>query len=297
MRMAIVPGLVLILTASVFAQGSEDNLSYFLSRSNLVVLGKITSEPARTSEEVGVVQYSCDFQIADSLSAMKPNEESIHVNITRFELDEADRNPELKKGCKCILFLKNVGGIETPKWETFDVWFGFQRPSPSMAKTLKRLASEKPAERLNETLIPVVVRGKAETAVVKQGEPIPLAVTIANDLQGTIEYHSFDLVPNDWNGETVNMTLVDVHRDGKPEGLFAQRPKMDGRPAEVAGIARHLIKAGERLTIKANARKWQINGGWIPGKYSVNVRVERVSVDGGRHSLSILSEPFDFEIR
>lgn len=297
MRMAIVPGLVLFLTASVFAYGSEGTLRYFLSKSDLVILGEITSEPTRTSEEVGVVYYYCDFQIADVLSAWKPTEESIHVNIIRFELDESDRIPDLTIGCKCILFLKNVGGIEKPEWETSDVWFGFQRPSPSMAETLKRLASDENVKLLNKTLIPVVVTGKAETAVVKHGEPISLAVTIANDLTGTIDYQTFSLDPNDWNGETVNMTLVDVYRDGKPEGLFAQRPTLTDRPDVIAGISRHPIRGGERLTINANARKWQINGGWIPGKYRVNVRVERLSVDGGRRSLSVLSEPFDFEIR
>ena len=296
MRIAIVAGLVLILTAAVCAYGSEETLRYFLAKSDLVVLGEIASEPTRTSEEVGVVYYLCDFQIADVLSARKPTEESIRVKITRFEADEADRMPELKKGCRCILLLKNVGGNEQPKWETADVWFGFQRPSPSLATTLKRLASPEKAERVNETLIPVVVRGKAETAVVKQGEPIPLAVTITNDLRGTIEYHTFSLKPNDWNGETVSMTLVDVYRDGKPNGLFAQRPKLD-RPDVVAGFSRHPIKAGERLTIKTDARKWQINGGWIPGKYRVNVRAEGLTVDEGHRILSVLSEPFEFEIR
>lgn len=148
----------------------------------------------------------------------------------------------------------------------------------------------------DEKLIPVVVTGKVEPAVVTQGEPIPLAVTIANDLKGTIRYSTYSLKPNDWNGETVSLTLVDVHRDGKPGGLFAQRPKI-AVPLVVAGIGSNSIKAGESLTVSTDARKWKINGGWVPGKYSANVRIESLSVDGGRCRLSVHSEPFEFEIR
>jgi hypothetical protein len=295
-RLGIVFGLVSILAAMPIVHGSDSTLRYYLSRSDLVVSGEITTDAAGTQEEVGVVHYSCHFQIAEVLSGNKPAEESIHVMITRFELEEADRLPELKKGCKCILFLRNIGPTDRPMWETSNAWFGFQRPSPTMAKTLKRLASEEKPTK--PKLIPVVVsvRGNAEVTVFMQGEPIPLEVTIANYLSGTVDYHTFSLQPNDWNGETVNMTLVDIYRDGRPGGLFATRPKLvvDDK---VSGLGRHPIVAGERLTFRVDARKWQISGGWIPGKYSVNVRVEGITTDEGRNRLSILSEPFEFEVR
>lgn len=152
------------------------------------------------------------------------------------------------------------------------------------------------AAAAREKLIPVVVTGKVEPAVVKQGEPIPLAVTIANGLKGPVSYSTYSLKPNAWNGETVHLTLVDIYRDGKPEGLFAERPRVEV-PAKVAGMAAHPIKAGESLTVTTDARKWKIAGGWVPGKYKVNVRVENLAVEGNRCILSVHSEPFEFEIR
>jgi len=148
----------------------------------------------------------------------------------------------------------------------------------------------------DEKLIPVVVTGKVEPVMIKQGEPIPLTVAVANDLKGTIRYFTYSLEPNDWNGETAGVTLVDVYRDGKPGGLFAQRPKI-AVPAVIAGMSSHRINAGASLTIKTDARKWNINGGWVPGKYTANVRIENLHVDGDRCTLSILSKPFEFEIR
>jgi hypothetical protein len=147
MRMAMVFGLVVVLAAPAFVRGSDDTLRYFLSKSDLVVLGEITSNASRSSEEVGAVNYACDFQMAEVLKGRKPADEAIPVIVTRFELEEGDRLPELKKGCKCILFLRNTGTGDKPRWETADVWFGFQRPSPSMARVLKKLAAEKNARQ------------------------------------------------------------------------------------------------------------------------------------------------------
>ena len=147
-----------------------------------------------------------------------------------------------------------------------------------------------------EKLIPVVVTGKVEPAVVMQGQPIPLAVTIANGLKGPIGYSTYSLKPNDWNGETAYLTLVDIYRDGKPGSLFVERPKVEA-PEKVTGVGGNPIKAGESLTVTTDARKWKIIGGWVPGKYRANVRVEKLTVEGNRCILSVHSEPFDFEIR
>lgn len=156
------------------------------------------------------------------------------------------------------------------------------------------LGAAKPAA--DDRVIPVTVTGKVESAVVKQGEPIPLSVTISNGLKGSIGYSTYSLKPNDWNGETVSLTLVDIYRNGKPVALFLDRPKVE-RPIEIAGMSRRRIKPGGSLTIGTDAGKWKVIGGWVPGKYKVNVRVERMSVDGGRCILSVHSGPFEFEIR
>ena len=152
------------------------------------------------------------------------------------------------------------------------------------------------AAATDERLIPVVVTGKVEPAVVEQGKPVPLAVTIANGLKGPISYSTFSLKPNDWNGETVHLTLVDIYRDGKPGGLFVERPKVEV-PEKIAGVGQHRINAGEGLTVTTDARRWKIMGGWVPGKYKANIRVENLAVEGDRCILSVHSEPFEFEIR
>ena len=145
-------------------------------------------------------------------------------------------------------------------------------------------------------LISVTVTGKAELAVVRLGEAIPLVVTIANDLPGPVIFTTFSLKPNDWNGESFSLTLVDITRDGKPGGLFLERPKVDP-PVRISGTSGHTIKAGETLSVSSDARKWAIAGGWIPGKYKATVRVLSLGLDEGRCQLSVTSEPFEFEVR
>ena len=118
-------------------------------------------------------------------------------------------------------------------------------------------------------VIPVTVTGKIAAAVVKQGQPIRLSVTIANGLKGPIGYTILSLKPNRWNGETVTLALVDVYRN----------------------------ESGGFLTTNTDLRKWSIVGGWIPGTYKIIVRAEQMTADGNRCILSVHSDPFVFEIR
>ena len=69
------------------------------------------------------------------------------MNIIRFELEDGDHLPELKKGGKLILFLRRADAGATPVWQTADVWFGAQRASPWMARSLKGLADEEAKEK------------------------------------------------------------------------------------------------------------------------------------------------------
>ena len=154
-------------------------------------------------------------------------------------------------------------------------------------------AAPRPGEDIS---IPVTVTGRVTGEVVAEGEAIPLVVTVTNGLAGVVGYSTHSLTPNEWNGETQALTLVDVTRDGKPELLFLERPAVIV-PRKVAGLTGHRIEAGKSLTLRTDARKWKIVGGWTPGKYEVDVRVERMSVDEGRCVLSVHSAPFRFEIR
>jgi len=139
--------MMLGLLAAPLAQAEEnlgdDTLSYHLAKADLVVIGKITSDAIGTQDEVGAVTYGCEFQVQDVL---KGNAEmkgrAITVRILRFEMEAKDRHPQLRKDGECILFLKSSKPAR-PYWDTADLWFGVQHPSPSMARALKRLGAKK----------------------------------------------------------------------------------------------------------------------------------------------------------
>ncbi len=123
--------------------GADDTLKYYLSKSDLAVHGIIVSEPLAAFREAGVPHYNCDFKVSDVLKGdASLKGKTIRVHIIRFEMDEKDRHPHLKKDGECILFLKGASP-DVPSWVTADFWFGVQYPSPCMASSLKRLAAEK----------------------------------------------------------------------------------------------------------------------------------------------------------
>jgi hypothetical protein len=130
-------GLAVLLAAHAVGDDGDDTLRFYLGKSDLVVVGTIASEPVGVVKEAGVVHYPCDVAVTDVLKGAAP-EKPLRVNIIRFERDEADTLPWLKKGARCILFLKAASGM--PAWQTADVWFGIQPESPWMVRSLKRLA-------------------------------------------------------------------------------------------------------------------------------------------------------------
>ena len=135
--------LVLFLVAGLcFADDSDDTLKRWLSKSELVVLGTIVSEPIGFFSEAGVPHYSCQFKVSDVCKGdSKLKDKTINLSIARFEMHKKDHHPLIKKGAECILFLKNVGTEKKPGWVTTDFWFGIQHPIPWMAKSLTRLAT------------------------------------------------------------------------------------------------------------------------------------------------------------
>jgi|GEM_PF-3684496 len=56
--------------------------------------------------------------------------------------DPEDRPRELRKGGKCIPFLKAARPKESPAWATMDPWFGVQAASSIKAGNLARLAAD-----------------------------------------------------------------------------------------------------------------------------------------------------------
>jgi hypothetical protein len=143
MKYAIAVLISLFVLAAARADGGDDTLIYYLSRSDLVVLGTITSEPYGINHEPGVIHYGCEFKVAQVLKGDdKLKDTTIRVSIKRLEMSADDGNPLLKKDSRCILFLKSQGQ-DVPSWSTADFWFGVQYPSTTMASSLQRLAKVK----------------------------------------------------------------------------------------------------------------------------------------------------------
>ncbi len=146
-----------------------------------------------------------------------------------------------------------------------------------------------------ERQVPIVVTVNVDLEIVETGEAIPLTITVSNGFPSSIYHSTFSLTPNEWNGETCNVSLVDIYRDDEPGNLYLARPKMD-IPITISGTGRREIKPGGKLVIRTDARKWKLRDGWLPGKYRVTVRVNNLTVD--KYSkLSVLADPVQFEIR
>ena len=150
-------------------------------------------------------------------------------------------------------------------------------------------------EGKQERQIPVVVSVEVKPKIVKSGEVVPLTITVSNGLSSSIYHLTFSLTSNGWNGETYNISLVDIYRDGKVGNLYLARPKMSV-PITVSGMVRREIKPGEELEIQTDARKWKLRDGWLPGRYKTMVRVDNLKVDK-YSTLSVLSDPIEFEIK
>ena len=143
-------------------------------------------------------------------------------------------------------------------------------------------------------VVPVSVRVTGPKGAVKAGQPIPLTLTIENGLPGPVDFSTYALEPNAWNGETFGVTLVDIYRSGEPGNRFLARPKIDP-PLRIAGQSRHEIGAGKALEVRIDASKWQLRDGWQAGTYKVTARVG-VTADGGRVQLGVHSDPVEFTV-
>jgi len=141
---AILATAVVLSFGVCHADDSDDTLRLFLSKSDLVVSGTISSEPWGLISGDGVPTYICEFNVSDVCKGDADlKDKTIKVNIRRFEMDKNDRHPLIKKNAECILFLKKGPKGNTPVWTTSDFWFGIQHPIPWMVKSLKRLAKQK----------------------------------------------------------------------------------------------------------------------------------------------------------
>ena len=124
------------------ADEDDDTLKFYLSKSPLVVVGKIVDHPFGTRYEAGVLNHICKVSVTEVLHGdANLKDKNLTVRIVRYELGSADRHPLIRKDAECILFLKPTTNM--PSWETADVWFGIQHPSPMMANALAQHSPRK----------------------------------------------------------------------------------------------------------------------------------------------------------
>ncbi|MBC8350476.1 MAG: M48 family metalloprotease [Planctomycetes bacterium] len=122
--------------------GGADALREYLAESDLCLAGTITSEAMGVTGEAYVVNYSCEFDVTEVLCG-KCDEKKPRVNIVHFEKTEEDRLPFVRKGGKCILFLKRLPKGNFPVWQSINMRYGTERYSYQLAKAIKRVASER----------------------------------------------------------------------------------------------------------------------------------------------------------
>jgi hypothetical protein len=146
-----------------------------------------------------------------------------------------------------------------------------------------------------ERQIPIDVSARVTRNVIKKGDPIPLEITIHNGLAGPVDFKSFNLNSNDWNGETPSIALYNFYRGRREEGLFLGRPSVEP-PIVIPAMPWHRIEPGKALKVNTDVSKWTIADGWLPGKYKVALRIDNLQVDGYA-GVSIAGEPFEFEIK
>jgi hypothetical protein len=157
------------------------------------------------------------------------------------------------------------------------------------------IAATNEIQENNKRQIPVFVIASANDNTIHIGNPIPITIKLINNFTSSIHFNTFSLTQNEWNGETINLSLVDIFRDNKPDNLYLDRPKIDV-PVEISGMGYKIVKPKGELIIQTDARKWKLRDGWLPGKYKITVRIDNITLDKFS-KLSVLSEPFDLEIR
>jgi hypothetical protein len=142
--------------------------------------------------------------------------------------------------------------------------------------------------------IAVTVTGRPTKATFEAGQPILVDIEIRNDLRGPIRYSTFALEPNEWNGETTGIELVEIRR--LPDRVSVWRGRPEARPPmQIAGMTSHPIAARSRAIRLIDVSKWTVTGGWSPGRYELQVRVDMIDLDEHMRA-SVTSDPFEIVI-
>lgn len=169
----------------------------------------------------------------------------------------------------------------------------FAAAKKKLNDTVRPLQARVSADERPVRNIPVTVRGHVPV-VVAAGETIPLTISIFNGLDWRIRHDTYSVKPTNWNGETINITLVDIYRDGSTNRYLAA-PQITP-PRSISGLGSHAIDPGKLLDIRTDARNWTLRDGWLPGRYKATVAVMNLRVDHYT-TMRVMSEPFEFEIK
>lgn len=168
------------------------------------------------------------------------------------------------------------------------------RPAPGLLVLVLLASIAATATGQVMRVIPVVVTVKP-VGECSAGEPILVDIVITNHLPATIHFTTFSTNPTHWNGETHNLELVEIGREGSAGSLNQSRPQISV-PQEVSGASAHAISPGESITIRTDLRKWQIRDGWTAGRYTAQLRVDRLTVDA-LISINVASDPVTLVIK
>jgi hypothetical protein len=144
--------------------------------------------------------------------------------------------------------------------------------------------------------IPITVVASPDSETLRSGKPLLLRITISNGLSQQIGFSTFSLTPNSWNGETTNISLVDIYREPRLSSVFYAKPQFGELPNFIAGMSGYHIRPRESLSVLVDISKWQIVDGWKAGKYRITVRVDNIDVDAYTKA-SVMSDPVEIEIK
>jgi hypothetical protein len=145
LSVSVFTAFLLLLAAPFAATGQDkpdsddDTLRYYLSKSEAVVVGKVTDGLQRIgvdSDPIPVNVIGFQVKVTDSIKGKVAAKQTIMVTVTRaFDIGQS-LPPE--QGQKVVLFLKSSGD----SWVSTDKWFGMQPHSRTLVEHLKRVKSE-----------------------------------------------------------------------------------------------------------------------------------------------------------
>ena len=151
-----------------------------------------------------------------------------------------------------------------------------QRRTVALAATIFALLPRAGTSQARQ--VPIGVRAEAAVDTLRSGGPLPLRITITNGLRDEIYFLAYTLTPNEWNGETLTLTVFDVERAGESGRVNVHAPSVRV-PMTLAGRGMRRIPPRDSLTWVVDLAKWQAEGGWLPGEYKFLVRPNPIHVD------------------